>query len=246
MAPSLVLPSRCPFPAATMEEQLEQTTEHILQILTLTSCNNFLLHLPFTGFELKEFLCSCFHQRFVNSIKTRGYHEDAVYIEPRKRGRMFICFSLTGLSDDRLSKLRDGDSFHPVSVSDRDSLRQPKPLCYSLVPNMVLEQPCSYAEGRQMDHILGVQHALDALTAYLAIRYHCYGQFRQHPCVIMAVFSVNKEAWQIVTMSRSRTDRSHTFATPILGVEDCSLCSLRERQIGTDCSQASGRKQAPV
>lgn len=180
MALNLVLPSRSPFQATTMEEQLEQTTQHISQILTLTSCNNFLLHLPFTGFELQEFLCSCFHQRFVDSIKSRGYHEDAVYIEPRKRGRMFICFSLTGLSDHQLSKLRDGDLFHPVSASDRNSLLQPKPLCYSLASNMVLEQPCSYTEGRQIEHILGVRHALDDLTTYLAIRYHCYGQFRQH------------------------------------------------------------------
>ncbi|KAF7512708.1 hypothetical protein GJ744_000275 [Endocarpon pusillum] len=124
-----------------MEEQLEQITQLISQILTLTSCNNFLLHLPFTGFELKEFLCSCFHQRFVDSIKTRGYHEDAVYIEPRRRGRMFICFSLTGLSDNQLSKLRDGDFFHPVSVTDRNSLRQPKPLCYSLAPKCCWNSP---------------------------------------------------------------------------------------------------------
>lgn len=80
-----------------MEEQLEQTTQRISQILTQAPRDYFLLYLPFTGSELNEFLCSCFHRRFVDFLGSVAIVMKPSFSNLNKEGDCFCTWQPYGL-----------------------------------------------------------------------------------------------------------------------------------------------------
>jgi len=138
--------------------------------ISITKCDHFMLHLPYKGDELADFLDSCFHRHFMTSLSEHGFYEVALFTEPVKRGRIFILLSRT-LSAFTIDNSRAVQQSGALIAG----LSEPFP-CYSVLSNALLvEKSRFYNIGFAPSEIANAT-GVEWLASYCAIRDGYYGK----------------------------------------------------------------------